>query len=113
MVGVVIALSGLCGSVVPALADLPMMSAPTKIGAQCATRQDYVSAMLAYDEQLKQDPFDHTAMKHLVSCHEAMLQQDQADKAAAQALAAAPAKAAESDEFADLPKFDDALAAKP
>ena len=111
MVRIVIVLSGLSGSLASALADMPMMPMAGKIGAQCATRQDYVSAMLAYDEQLKKDPFDHTAMKHLVSCHEALLQQDQAD--AAQVQAVAPAKASESDEFADLPKFDDALAAKP
>jgi hypothetical protein len=110
----VLSLSGLAGFCAPLVAEgLP--------GMHCSTRKNYVSAMLAYDEKLKKDPFNHAAMKQLVSCHEAMLKNEQSSDSAkdsAKKQEIVTAQAADREEFPDLPKFSEdtgpsTLAAKP
>ena len=58
--------------------------------------------MLAYDEVLRKDPFNHKEMKKLVACHEAMLAQERSEEAAKQSVAMA-SLAASREELPDLP----------
>ena len=82
----------------------PLVPLPTasKTALLCRTRQDYISAMLAYDEVLRKDPFNHREMKKLVACHEAMLAADHAAEVEKQSTTMASLDA-ERQELPDLP----------